>query len=519
MEVILGVSSEHALVVPGDGCKRHPKTFINPTDQIAQHDRKEGGVRDSDKRGLEQRTPQPCSKGGGSEGNEIRSGRGNADFSAGTCGTHGDVCGTSAGSDNRTQEAESAVANPLTDPLVPVVSCYPGQSTTNSKESSLDEYQGIILPVSPDAFFYLTGRGEKGRDCGDMKTLFSCDNSECRKPIAVPFHCKRRACPECYKIWIKDETAKIEARLRSPEALKRHRGKRLVEIILSPEQSDYGKPQTKKEVLDLSHDGYRYIKDKGALGGTAIYHHFRATALAKTHSIAEDKKTWAWIREQPRPADYYYISPHFHLTVFVGYMQPPEKGEKWVYKMITRRGKDGKRHVVDFLSVPKKELRKEIYYLLTHSVVLAGAEETFHSVRWFGSCSYNKFKATPQEKEIVRWEEGRKCEECGAGVVPFWTFVRQDVYDIRNGLKDPPKYWDEIKEILAKADQEKAKKRKKTNACAAGVSDRADRHNGSAMRGKCELCGALVNLVFFQMDNGKKLAVCRICKNEEERKK
>lgn len=409
--------------------------------------------------------------------------------------------------------SSAALGNPL-----PIVSCYPGESTTTSSKSKtvstdimLNAFPGIILPVLPELSFYLCGKGEQGLGCGEMRTLYICENLKCGKPVTIPYHCRRRACPICYESWIRSETAKIEARLRSPEALKRHRGKRLVEMVLSPDQSDYGKPQTKKELLNLYRRGYRYIKKKGALGGVVVYHHFRSTTLAKRESWKAHKKTWAWIREQPRPADYYYVSPHLHLTVFVDYLQPPEKGEKWIYKTIMNKDGAGKRHVVDFLKIREEELTNEIRYLLTHSVVLAGAEETFHSIRWFGSCSYNKFKTTPLEEKIDRWEEDRKCEECGAGIIPTWTWVRLHMCDIRNGLKDPPKHIDEIEDFLADADRHKKTTHRNAH------SEDPQHSCSSAMRGKCELCGATVNLVFIKTNTGKDLAVCRICKNDEER--
>ena len=98
---------------PGGGCKHHPKTFINSADQIAQHERKESGVWDSDKQGLGKRTECTRSKGVGSEDNEIGSGRGNANFGAGTCRGYGNICGASERSDYQTPEANSAVIETL----------------------------------------------------------------------------------------------------------------------------------------------------------------------------------------------------------------------------------------------------------------------------------------------------------------------------------------------------------------------------------------------------------------------
>lgn len=93
----------------------------------------------------------------------------------------------------------------------------------------------------------------------------------------------------------------------------------------------------------------------------------------------------------------------------------------------------------------KKELKNLSGYLLTHSVTLKDAEDTFHSVRWFGSCSYNKFMTTPEElKEREREETEDKCKLCGSVLIGLGSWERKWFDAMFYGDIDKPKYWDEV---------------------------------------------------------------------------
>ena len=73
---------------------------------------------------------------------------------------------------------------------------------------------------------------------------------------------------------------------------------------------------------------------------------------------------------------------YIHLIGYIDYyMEPPEKGEKFGYKVIMEDG-----HVVDFLhkSKRRKHLRRAVRYFLTHTSYLVGCPGGMDSYRWFG---------------------------------------------------------------------------------------------------------------------------------------
>jgi Spore coat polysaccharide biosynthesis protein F, CMP-KDO synthetase homolog len=328
----------------------------------------------------------------------------------------------------------------------PGVSCYTGESTIYSSENPSSSQRTFLAPPVPELNFFLLGKGEPGPGCGFITAARICDNPDCGKVHYVKAHCDRKACPDCYKRWISNEVDKAAARVLSREALNRHKGTRLVHIVLSPPESE--KPATKKELDMLIHDGYEYIKEKGALGGLVVFHAFRVSEYAKEEARKEHMKHWAWIRKQKHPESYYRYSPHLHLIAFVNHLKPPEAGEKWVYKTIVNE----KGQPVDFLRKAKreKELKGLIAYLLSHAVTIEGAEDSFHSLRWFGSCSYNQFQTTLEELESIEKPELEdKCHICGSPLVGIWKWKERWYYAARDGDIDKPKYWREIETALA----------------------------------------------------------------------
>jgi len=327
------------------------------------------------------------------------------------------------------------------------VSCSHGESTAIPPEPVALTNWGIEPGPIPELYdkWILVGRGEKGEGCGELAAAYICDNPECGKPHYTVFHCRRKACPNCYGDWILHQRDKAVARLLSSESMQRNKGKRLVHIVLSP--SEELKPQTHAELDLLFDEGYRYIKGKGAEGGLVIFHAFRATKEAKRKARKAGLKVWEWIRAQDNVEQWYRYSPHMHLITFVNHLKPPEKGEKWVYKTITRDKK-----VVDFLRKAKreKELKAVIYYLLTHAVTLKGEEDSFHSLRWFGSCGYNKFKTTREEEEVIEQPEREmKCKICGGTLIPLWKWYERWYEAMEYGDVDRCRYWDEVVDVFS----------------------------------------------------------------------
>jgi len=320
------------------------------------------------------------------------------------------------------------------------VSCYLGESISiSSKNASLSDY--FSVPSIPDLNFILVGKGEKGKDCGQIIASFICDNPDCGKVHYSINHCNRKECPLCYPRWLAGETNAIVERLLSKEALKKHKGKRLVHIIVSVNEEDY--PVTRGELNMVIRDVYKYVKSKGVLGGVMIIHPFRASDYAKKKAREAGKKTWEWIREQENPKIYYRYSPHFHLICFVDWLEPPEAGEKFIYKTKT----DGSGHVINLLDKGEKEVKSLIAYLLSHTGALEDDDGRIHSERWFGTCSYNQLKVEKGEEEGYEGEE-LHCKVCGERLVSKWTWFRRWYEAAQYGDIDKPRYWNEIKWAL-----------------------------------------------------------------------
>ena len=172
-----------------------------------------------------------------------------------------------------------------------------------------------------------------------------------------------------------------------------------------------------------------------------IIHPFRATEEAKKKAREAGKKTWQWIREQEHPELYYRYAPHLHLIAYIDWLYEPTPDEKFVYKSRT----DGSGHVINFLDKGEEEIRALIGYLLSHTAALDSDTDTLHSVRWFGTCSYNRLKVEPIERGE---KEELHCKECGERLVGLWEWYRRWYEAVRYHDIDEPKYWDEIQWAL-----------------------------------------------------------------------
>jgi len=448
------------------------------------------------------------------------------------------------------------------------VSCLVGEHVLTP--SDIGSFYTFPQPLD----YILLGRGELGSGsyeredkythekrtiewhCGQHRATMCCNNIECSKPHYSILHCNRRTCPNCYPEWIANETKQIVNRLLSPEALSAHRGKRLVEIFLSPENQE--ELYTKAQLNSLIQDGYAYIEMKGAEGGVAIFHAFRATPEAKRESIKANIKTWKWIRQQKNPEQWYEYGPHLHLICFIGWLEEPrsktinhqineylqsvgqlsdvERYElldnegtererelelRWVYKTKT----DNRGRVINLLQPSKPKNREDnlgglVYYTLTHTVTIKDAESSFESVRWWGSCCRKKLKVVKEEEESGNGDLPEPtCAICGAPLIPIWEWVRCNYRSVRNGDTPEPKYFAEIVAALngdppppdacnflvggGKDEPEKPKE-----------AARKERITRGSMRGTCELCGTTANLMFVTLDSGKKVALCPECIQE-----
>jgi len=264
--------------------------------------------------------------------------------------------------------------------------------------------------------FVLVGKGEKGKDCGELVPVFSCQH--CHKVHFVKKRCRLKSCPECWEWWVTNTTRKICSRLLHPKARWLNRGKRLVHLIVSPDPVaiwDYVDPITGRfnvhllvqEALD-----YLYAKSNSKIAGVLIFHPFRPNELyyieRKEEMEEEDEnpekelKKWEWIRSKPNWYDYVKFSPHLHFVGYIGWLQPPDEGEKFVYKLLKNREGNYK-GLID-----KRDVYAVVYYVLTHTG-FPKDKKNFHCYVWVGNLSYRTFRV----KRSGERREGLKCKSCG----------------------------------------------------------------------------------------------------------
>lgn len=287
--------------------------------------------------------------------------------------------------------------------------------------------------------------------------------------------CGQKTCPNCYKKWIYWEAIRICVKLGAEEVVRRFLRfrYRLKHVIVSPDPelykgfSKYSDPKklSKEEVEELKRlygvnvdkgkfalrveeeDGvalvgelgydelvmwlrreavkYLYAKSKGKLACCCIFHAYRPNDRfweeyggergEEDECIEVEIKKWEWIFSKENWYDYVEFSPHFHFVGWFGWLEPPQKGEMFVYKTIMRDGK---------VASPKdrKELYRLVVYLLSHT---ATSRKGFHPVTWVGKLSYRNgipFEILEAWRRYKRLREREKkakgkCKACGG---PLW---------------------------------------------------------------------------------------------------
>lgn len=333
--------------------------------------------------------------------------------------------------------------------IVNGVSCnYAGSRFINHLDKSFHGF-GVGEVENIYAGMKLVGDGLPGKGCGDVVPTYCCSNPECSKLYYGYHSCRKKSCPDCWEKWKAEEVDKITARLLCSESKNKHRGCRLVHVILSPKNPE--KFVSREELSDLIRDGYLYLKKKGVVGGVMVIHPYRAKAEAKEFADAEKMKHWEWIRAQKPTWNWYKIGLHFHIIGFMRWMKPPEEGEEWVYKVITDK-KNNPRNLLGKGLNPVKQIRGLSNYELGHTVSYEG-DGNFQVVRWFGDCGNNKMRLTEEEKEALASYDKKEhvCKLCGAPLSAFWTWVYTYFYDVQIGGIPPPDSFDEICDIVYKS--------------------------------------------------------------------
>lgn len=337
--------------------------------------------------------------------------------------------------------------------------------------------------INPKIFklmnFHLVGKGEKGKNCGYYHVSHVCESGECGKAHYMKNRCYRKECPDCYEAWKMRAVNAMEARLYSEKARLVNRSRRLSHIIVSMGNSENIK--TKKDFNKMIQDAYRFVDAHGLKGGVVIMHGYRATSEAKYKAHQADKHTWEWIREQPHHERYMRYSPHFHFIGYYDYMKDGrglnknheinlgmqivgDEDEKLLFKDLKNDGtkKDReleKKWIYKSVLVPNSKsiqtfnhdpvgLRRLSHYLLSHTVGVTDGR--FNSIRWFGNCTDHMFGTTEEEKAaaVVPEMKQQYCKICGAPLVRFSRWIRENYYYVMQGKVPEPKYFIEIEKIM-----------------------------------------------------------------------
>lgn len=229
--------------------------------------------------------------------------------------------------------------------------------------------------------FYLIGKGNRG-DCG---TLFPLSCPVCFELYFSRKKCGLKSCPDCYTDWMVNATREISTRLLRISDKARNKRMKLRHVIVSPDPSLYDYP-----IEVLRRDAIDYFNKKAKyLGGAVIFHAYRPNNRFWKEYGEEikdddiDIKKWEWIREKTNWQDYVEYNPHFHFIVWTRWTDHPEKGEKWIYKTIMKKGR-----VKDFGN--KKEAYNLIYYILSHTVYKE--DGYFNSYSYIGDLSARRGK-------------------------------------------------------------------------------------------------------------------------------
>ena len=268
----------------------------------------------------------------------------------------------------------------------------------------------------------IPGKGIGDPECGTVVPAYGC--MCCLKTHFVLKQCRLKSCPNCWEKWAREAATNIVTRIHDKVTIDMNKDMRVVHVVISPDQSLYD-----LDYKTLRQYAIRYIYAKSNLkpSGVLIFHPFRPNKKyyevrkerysSDDASPEDDLRKWEWIRSQPKWRDYVEFSPHFHFIGYVGWMNPPKKGEPFIYKMIVDQ--NGK--VVTY-NGDKHGTYELVYYLLTHAGITY-TNTSFPSYVWIGYLAYNtknkKFAThgTTRQPEVKK--EPLKCHDCGGPLIPF----------------------------------------------------------------------------------------------------
>lgn len=286
--------------------------------------------------------------------------------------------------------------------------------------------------------FFLIGKGEPGKDCGEVIPLMSCQS--CMKAHFISKSCNQKGCPNCWGGWLRKHTAIASIKLLANRTIQRNGRKRLVHIILS---SDELITPDNYHMMREEARSYLSAKSNYPLTGVLVFHAFRPSKRYweergiekkdQEEDSLNDLKKWEWIRAKEDWWNYVNYSPHFHYIGYVGWLSKPEKGEKWIYKTIMKNGK------VSRLNGKRIEVFKTMHYILSHTVdravpldsyeffddtgdikIRESESAYFHAYSYMGEISNREGRTREENRYYAGREREKKarnkCKVCGGAL-------------------------------------------------------------------------------------------------------
>lgn len=347
--------------------------------------------------------------------------------------------------------------------ISPDVGSPVGNSKNISSKNGLLSEWGVENVLKPFCRWDLVGKGipkqagfKNGKNgllthemgCGDITCLYICSKPVCAKPHYGEIRCKKRDCPTCYPGWLIRSSDSITARLLSEPCLAIHKGLRLGEAYLSIPIKKY--PTSMAAFKVLRKEANAYALSIGFVGGFMVSHQFRTTEHAKDMAYVDNVSKWDWVRDQEDWRAHVKLSYHFHVIGFFTWFkkQKKDQNEDWNYESVT----DQDNNPVDLLKElePEKRLKGRFKYLLSHTAVPKEEAGKFRTFNYFGSCSYNKFGVTEEERAAMRTGEPpvRYCKLCSSELMLAWDWIRVYYASVQNGDIEEPEYFFEIQDFM-----------------------------------------------------------------------
>jgi len=273
-----------------------------------------------------------------------------------------------------------------------------------SKNRAILKNKYWYLPVDNKGHenYQPVGRGKESSDfCGRWVALKVCKNVEGHEGVSVGetdctgkviarhkhLWCHRSSCPICFnRGWSVREARNIESRVLEGEK----RGLGLAEhITVSPKVADRDLPENVLRVKCRE-----ALLQRGVEGGCMIFHGFREN---------KQRKCLEW-------------SPHYHVLGFIVGREKCRKCKKTCFKgcggFVDRNYRCTEE---DGYLVKVHGKRKTVFgtawYQLNHATIRVGIKR-FHTVTWFGSVSYRKFKSETMRSEDVCPACGEEMDRC-----------------------------------------------------------------------------------------------------------